>query len=177
MINILTTENKPSAAGGGGNASGVLTGLNGAAGGLGSMLNNGLGENTGGNNNNLILPPGALHATYVSKPKLTEKAQLEQAQLTLGLKRTVSRKHSVKDGPANPLLYHDQQQKTAADYLKKSAASLKKLVSQEQVFWDETVGVRSNHWLMQASRGDSGFFINYGFADGKARMCGKMRLD
>jgi hypothetical protein len=51
--------------------------------------------------------------------------------------------------------------------LKKSAASLKKLVSQEQVFWDETVGVRSNHWLMQASRGDSGFFINYGFVDGK----------
>ncbi|KAI8344236.1 subunit 17 of mediator complex-domain-containing protein [Chlamydoabsidia padenii] len=143
VINILATENKPNTTNAGG-VGGVLAGINGATGGLNSMINNGLSENTGGNNN-LILPPGALHATYVSKPKLTEKAQLEQAQLTLGLKRT--------------------QQKTAADYLKKSAASLKKLVTQEQVFWDEAVRVRSNHWLMQASRGDSGFFINYGFAD------------
>jgi hypothetical protein len=100
VINILTTENKPNTAGGGGNASGVLTGMNGATGGLGSMLNNGLSENTGGNNN-LILPPGTLHATYVSKPKLTEKAQLEQAQLTLGLKRTVSRAANAKKRWAN----------------------------------------------------------------------------
>jgi hypothetical protein len=103
VINILTTENKPNTAGGGGTASGVLTGINGATGGLGSMLNNGLSENTGGNNNNLILPPGTLHATYVSKPKLTEKAQLEQAQLTLGLKRTVSRAANAKESWANHL--------------------------------------------------------------------------
>lgn len=38
----------------------------------------------------LPLPPGSLHATYVAKPKPTSKAQLEAAQLTLGLKLKVS---------------------------------------------------------------------------------------
>ncbi|KAI8088975.1 subunit 17 of mediator complex-domain-containing protein [Halteromyces radiatus] len=149
VINILATENKPNTSGHGG-IPGIIGGT-GQGGGLNSMISGGLVESSSGigGNNNLVLPPGTLHATYVSKPKPTEKARLEQAQLTLGLKRT--------------------QQKTAADYLKKSAASLKKLVDQEQGFWEEAVRVRSNHWLMQASQnpstGESGFLIRYGFTD------------
>ncbi|CAO3594590.1 unnamed protein product [Absidia cylindrospora] len=61
------------------------------------------------------------------------------------------------------------QQKTVANYLKKSAASLKKLVDYEKSFWDEAVHLRSNHWLMQSSSntstGETGLSINYGFKD------------
>ncbi|ORZ24682.1 subunit 17 of mediator complex-domain-containing protein [Absidia repens] len=150
VMNILSTENKRNTNGmgvGGSGAGGILAGINGAAGGLGSILGGGLGSNDSGadGNNNMVLPPGTLHATYVSKPKPTEKAQLEHAQLTLGLKRT--------------------QQKTAAAYLKKSAASLKTMVEEEQEFWDQAVCVRSNHWLMQASGNTSGLWISYGFKD------------
>ncbi|CAO3596210.1 unnamed protein product [Absidia cylindrospora] len=150
VMNILSTENKRNSSGMGGGGSGtggILAGINGAAGGLSSILGGGLGSNDSGadGNNNMVLPPGTLHATYVSKPKPTEKAQLEHAQLTLGLKRT--------------------QQKTAAAYLKKSAASLKTMVEEEQEFWDQAVCVRSNHWLMQASGNTSGLWISYGFND------------
>lgn len=88
VINILAVENRPNA-----NNQSVVAGA-----GIGSVLNNLAAKNTGGivesnagvgGNTNLVLPPGTLHATYVSKPKQTEKAQLDQTQLTLGLKRTV----------------------------------------------------------------------------------------
>ncbi|ORZ22626.1 subunit 17 of mediator complex-domain-containing protein [Absidia repens] len=155
VINILATENKSNEVGtitaGGGDGGGILTGTSSIATGLKSTISGGLTDtNNGiGGNHNLVLPPGTLHATYVSKPNPIEKAQLEQAQLTLGLKR--------------------MQQKSAANYLKKSAASLKKLVDHEQSFWDEAVHLRSNHWLMQASSnsstGEVGISINYGFKD------------
>ena len=38
----------------------------------------------------LPLPAGSLHATYVARPRPTNKAQLESVQLTLGLKRKVN---------------------------------------------------------------------------------------
>ncbi|KAI8371699.1 subunit 17 of mediator complex-domain-containing protein [Radiomyces spectabilis] len=94
----------------------------------------------------LVLPSESLHATYVSKPKPTTKAQLEAAQLTLGLKR--------------------KQQKTAAEFLKTRAAALRTLVDKEHAFWEEAMNLRGNNWLMQASgTGSSSFLIQYGFSD------------
>jgi hypothetical protein len=96
---------------------------------------------------NLVLPVGSLTATYVTKPKPTQKAQLELVQLNLGLKRT--------------------KQKAASDFLKKSAASLKNLVEKEQVFWDEALDLRRNNWMIQSGSTNAGssFFINYGFSE------------
>ncbi|KAL0076399.1 subunit 17 of mediator complex-domain-containing protein [Phycomyces blakesleeanus] len=102
----------------------------------------------------LVLPPGSLTATYVSKPKTTLKAQLEAVQLTLGLKR--------------------KQQKTASAYLKASASNLRKLVENENSFWEEALDLRRNHWLMQANSsppipGMTGtgptYLVQYGFTD------------
>ncbi|KAI9030150.1 subunit 17 of mediator complex-domain-containing protein [Phycomyces nitens] len=102
----------------------------------------------------LVLPPGSLTATYVSKPKTTLKAQLEAVQLTLGLKR--------------------KQQKTASAYLKASASNLRKLVENENSFWEEALDLRRNHWLMQANSshstlGNAGagptYLVQYGFTD------------
>ncbi|KAI8150440.1 subunit 17 of mediator complex-domain-containing protein [Fennellomyces sp. T-0311] len=105
----------------------------------------------------LPLPAGSLHATYVAKPKPTNKAQLESAQLTLGLKR--------------------KQQRAASEFLKSSAANLKKLVEVEQTFWDEALDLRRNNWLMQAnasppavgglsvSNAGTSFLVRYGYTD------------
>lgn len=102
--------------------------------------------NTTASKENLVIPNGSLTATYVTKPKPTQKAQLESVQLNLGLKRT--------------------KQKQASDFLKKSAASLSKLVEKEQVFWDEALDLRRNNWMIQAPAGaaaGSSFLIDYGF--------------
>ncbi|KAI8972784.1 subunit 17 of mediator complex-domain-containing protein [Pilobolus umbonatus] len=99
----------------------------------------------------LVLPPGSLNATYVTKPKATTKAQLESVQLNLGLKR--------------------KQQKQAADYLKTSAGTLKNLVEKAQVFWDEALDLRRNNWMLQANNhagntnAGSSFFVQYGYLD------------
>lgn len=94
----------------------------------------------------LVLPAGSLTATYVTKPKQTTKAQLESVQLNLGLKRT--------------------KQKQASDFLKKSAAALKRLVEKEQVFWDEALDLRRNNWHMQAnSNAGASFFVQYGYTE------------
>ncbi|KAI9259659.1 subunit 17 of mediator complex-domain-containing protein [Phascolomyces articulosus] len=105
----------------------------------------------------LPLPAGSLHATYVAKPKPTSKAQLESAQLTLGLKR--------------------KQQRTASEFLRSSAKNLKKLVEVEQTFWDEALDLRRNNWLMQAntapstmgglsvSNAGTSFLVRYGYTD------------
>ncbi|KAI7864577.1 subunit 17 of mediator complex-domain-containing protein [Spinellus fusiger] len=101
----------------------------------------------------LVLPTGTLTATYVSKPKATPKAQLEATQLTLGLKR--------------------KQQKTAAAYLKASAASLRTLVEKENVFWEEALDLRRNNWSMQAKSASghsghatgAGYLVQYGFSE------------
>ncbi|GAA5808183.1 hypothetical protein MFLAVUS_001568 [Mucor flavus] len=94
-----------------------------------------------------VVPAGSLAATYVTKPKATPKAQLESTQLALGLKR--------------------QKQKQASDFLKKSAASLKKIVEKEEVFWEEALDIRRNNWLMQANPqpGGSSISVQYGFAE------------
>ncbi|KAI7848925.1 subunit 17 of mediator complex-domain-containing protein [Circinella umbellata] len=105
----------------------------------------------------LPLPAGSLHATYVARPKPTNKAQLESVQLTLGLKR--------------------KQQRTASEFLKSSAKNLKRLVEVEQTFWDEALDLRRNNWLMQAnavspamgglsvSNAGTSFLIRYGYTD------------
>ncbi|KAI9489086.1 subunit 17 of mediator complex-domain-containing protein [Zychaea mexicana] len=105
----------------------------------------------------LPLPAGSLHATYVARPRPTNKAQLESAQLTLGLKR--------------------KQQRAASEFLRSSAANLKKLVEVEQTFWDEALDLRRNNWLMQAntappamgglsvSNAGTSFLVRYGYTD------------
>ncbi|KAL9558840.1 hypothetical protein MBANPS3_000702 [Mucor bainieri] len=94
----------------------------------------------------LVLPAGSLTATYVTRPKQTTKAQLESVQLNLGLKR--------------------KKQKQASDFLKKSAAALKRLVAKEQVFWDEALDLRRNNWHMQAnSNAGAAFSVQYGYAE------------
>ncbi|OAD02892.1 hypothetical protein MUCCIDRAFT_162495 [Mucor lusitanicus CBS 277.49] len=94
----------------------------------------------------LVLPAGSLTATYVTKPKQTTKAQLESVQLNLGLKR--------------------KKQKQASEFLKKSAAALKRLVEKEQVFWDEALDLRRNNWHMQAnSNAGASFFVQYGYTE------------
>ncbi|KAG0164754.1 RNA polymerase II mediator complex subunit [Apophysomyces sp. BC1034] len=105
----------------------------------------------GGAVKDLVLRPGSLNTTYVSKPKPTAKAQLESAQLTLGLKR--------------------QQQKAASEFLKTSALSLRRIVDDEQAFWEEALELRRNNWLMQSSGASSStgnpasFRVQYGFTD------------
>ncbi|KAF7728673.1 hypothetical protein EC973_005710 [Apophysomyces ossiformis] len=105
----------------------------------------------GSGSKDLVIRPGSLNTTYVSKPKPTAKAQLESAQLTLGLKR--------------------QQQKAASDFLKTSATSLRKIVDEEQAFWEEALELRRNNWLMQSSGTSAGagnpaaFLVQYGFTD------------
>jgi hypothetical protein len=70
------------------------------------------------------------------------------------------------------LIIYLQKQKQAADFLKKSAASLKSLVEKEQVFWDEALDLRRNNWHMQANtqpggiNAGSSFFVQYGYSEG-----------
>ncbi|KAI9315286.1 subunit 17 of mediator complex-domain-containing protein [Dichotomocladium elegans] len=95
----------------------------------------------------LPLQPGTLHATYVTRPKPTLKAQAESVQLTLGLKR--------------------KQQKNASEFLKSSAAKLRALVQGERSFWEEALDLRRNNWLMQANSTANGtsFLVRYGYSD------------
>ncbi|ORX58704.1 hypothetical protein DM01DRAFT_1381378 [Hesseltinella vesiculosa] len=145
VINILAADNRTSTSSNTG--SGLINSIITGAGQVHGM--NGDTSSAGPNNNNLVLPPGTLHATYVAKPRPTEKAHFEQTQLTLGLKR--------------------KQQEAAANYLKKAASNLQSLVDEEQAFWEKAILVRRNHWLMQASTnastGESGFLVRYGFTD------------
>ncbi|KAI9482864.1 MAG: subunit 17 of mediator complex-domain-containing protein [Benjaminiella poitrasii] len=100
----------------------------------------------------LVLPQSSLSATYVTKPKPTTKRLLENTQLNLGLKR--------------------KKQKQASEFLKQSAESFKLLVEKEEVFWNEALDLRRNHWpLLAATHTNQGniagsmFLVQYGFTD------------
>ncbi|KAI8060026.1 subunit 17 of mediator complex-domain-containing protein [Gongronella butleri] len=147
VINILVADNRSTGSGGASSSGGGL--INSIIAGVGQVNGMNVDSSNAGSNNNLVLPPGTLHATYVAKPRTTDKAVLEQAQLTLGAKR--------------------KQQQAASQFLHNAASKLEHLVDEEQAFWDQAIKVRRNHWLMQASTitstGESGFLVRYGFTD------------
>jgi len=105
----------------------------------------------------LVLPPNALQATYVSRPKPTLKHEVDAAKLALGSKR--------------------KQLNDASKFLLESAASLGSLVKSEQDFWDEALEMRRKSWLIQPGNasqalpgasmvpGERSFYVQYGFGD------------
>ncbi|CAM0141072.1 unnamed protein product [Umbelopsis sp. WA50703] len=105
----------------------------------------------------LVLPPNALQATYVSRPKSALKHEVDASKLALGSKR--------------------KQLKDASAFLLNSASALEKLVKSEQDFWDEALEMRRKCWLIQPGNasqpqpgasmtpGERSFYVQYGFGD------------
>ncbi|KAG2182051.1 hypothetical protein INT43_006977 [Umbelopsis isabellina] len=105
----------------------------------------------------LVLPPNALQATYVARPKSAIKHEVDATKLALGSKR--------------------KQLKDASAFLLNSASSLERLVKSEQDFWDEALEMRRKCWLIQPGNasqpqpggsmtpGERSFYVQYGFGD------------
>ncbi|KAL1916432.1 uncharacterized protein VTP21DRAFT_5623 [Calcarisporiella thermophila] len=97
------------------------------------------------------LAPNTVNSTYIQKPKPSVRAQLEGLRLGMGGKR--------------------KQLTQAADLLLGSADSLERVVDREKRFWDETLKLRRDNWIIIGPGSYPGaptgkFFVQYGFGFG-----------